>query len=96
MCFDICSQRPGLAFYSAFCDWPHAQVDASLLDVASWIVVGTAPGTPRQLNGLDCGVFMCYFANFVSVDMALLFCQADIPLFRRRMTIDTLRKVVRR
>jgi len=64
------------------------------LDVANWTIVGTAPGTPLQLNGVDCGVFMCYFANFVSAGVALNFSQADIPLFRRRMTIDILRKVV--
>ena len=80
------------SFGSVVCDVP--QVDAGLLDVASWTVVGTATGTPRQLSCLDCGVFSCYFANFLSVGAPLSFPQADIPLFRRRMTVDTLRKHV--
>ena len=74
------------------CDVP--QVDADLLDVASWTAVGTATGTPRQLNCLDCGVFSCYFANFLSVGAPLNFSQTDTPLFRRHMTVDTLRKHV--
>jgi sentrin-specific protease 1 len=65
-------------------------VDASLLDVASWTVVGTAPGTPWQLSGVDCGVFACYFAYFASVDAPLAFDQRSIPHYRRRMTIDLL------
>ena len=71
-------------------------VDLSLLDVESWNVVGTtAPGTPRQLNGLDCGAFICYFANYLSVDAALTFNQANITSWgRRRMTLDILRKLV--
>jgi len=80
------------SFGSVVCDVP--QVDRALLDVANWTVVGTASETPRQLNSLDCGVFSCYFANFLSVGEPLNFTQDDIPLFRRRMTIDTLRKHV--
>jgi hypothetical protein len=73
---------------------PSPQVDASLLDVASWTVTGTAASTPRQLNGVDCGVFTSYFANFLSAGAPLRFSQADIPLFRRRMTLDILNKQV--
>jgi len=65
------------------------------LDVASWTIVGSTPGTPRQGNCDDCGVFMCFFANFLSANAALNFSQADIPLFRGRMTMDILRKLVR-
>ena len=80
------------SFGSVVCDVP--QMDAELLDVASWTMDWTATGTPQQLNEEDCGVFSCYFANFLSVGEPLNFTQDDIPLFRRRMTIDTLRKHV--
>jgi hypothetical protein len=56
----------------------------------------TSMSSPPLCLGLldDCGVFTCYFANFVAVDAPLSFSQADLPLFRCRMTVDTLRKLV--
>ena len=63
------------------------------MDVANWSVAATG-GMPRQTNDVDCGVFVNFFANFVGVGAPLTFCQEDIPLFRRRMTLDTLNKKV--
>jgi len=40
---------------------------------------------PQQLNGSDCGVFSCKFAEFLSRDASISFSQKDMPHFRRRM-----------
>ena len=68
--------------------------------VANWAVVPTKVWeggvcvTPQQCNGVDCGVFTCYFANYISAGKALAFAQHHIPLFRRRLTLDLLNKAV--
>ena len=76
-------------------------VDQSLLDVTNWEVVPTqvwGPGgellTPQQANFDDCGVFACICANCVSADRPLGFTAIDMPLFRKRITLDILRKTV--
>ena len=40
---------------------------------------------PQQLNGSDCGMFVCKFAEFISRDAAFTFSQQDMPYFRKRM-----------
>ena len=70
-------------------------VDQSLLDVANWEVVpGGQMLTPQQANCDDCGVFTCIYANYVSADLPLGFTAADMPLFRKRITLDILRNKV--
>ena len=70
-------------------------VDQSLLDVANWEVVpGGEMLTPQQANCDDCGVFTCIYANYVSADLPLGFTATDMPLFRKRITLDILRKKV--
>ena len=48
--------------------------------------------TPQQANCDDCGVFTCIYANYVSADLPLGFTATDMPLFRKRITLDILRK----
>lgn len=62
--------------------------------VASWEEVPTLAWTPKQDNCIDCGVFTCYFANYVSANKAINFSAKDMPLFRRRLTLDILRQFV--
>lgn len=40
--------------------------------------------TPQQLNGLDCGVFICLFADFLSLNLPLIFQGERIPNIRMR------------
>lgn len=49
---------------------------------------------PKQNNYMDCGVFVCYFANFVGVEAPLDFGPRDISSFRLRMTSDILRQKI--
>ena len=62
--------------------------------VPSWEEVPTVAGTPQQDNDVDCGVFTCYFANYVSAEQKMDFSASDMPLLRRRLTLDLLRKAV--
>ena len=51
---------------------------------------------PQQLNGFDCGMFVCIYADFVSDNVPLLnaFSQADMPHFRRKVGTDILRGTI--
>ena len=65
------------------------------VDVANWEVVpGGEMLTPQQANCDDCGVFTCIYANYVSADLPLGFTATDMPLFRKRIALDILRKKV--
>lgn len=41
--------------------------------------------TPQQTNGYDCGVFVIQLADLLSLDIPLLFGQADMAVVRRRL-----------
>ncbi|EGG17397.1 sentrin/SUMO-specific protease [Cavenderia fasciculata] len=43
---------------------------------------------PHQLNGFDCGVFTCKFADLSSRGLPLNFTQKDITLFRKLMVVE--------
>lgn len=43
---------------------------------------------PRQMNGYDCGVFMCKYADYIATGCPLSFGQSDIEYFRLRITSD--------
>ena len=51
---------------------------------------------PHQLNGFDCGVFMCKFAESCSRDLKnnFNFAQKHMPYFRKRMILEILEKRV--
>jgi hypothetical protein len=62
--------------------------------VAQWDIVLTQQSTPEQNSSYDCGVFTCYFANYVGASEPFEFSQDDIPLLRRRLALDLLREKV--
>jgi sentrin-specific protease 1 len=62
-----------------------------LPDEEEWELVPCQPGTPQQLNGFDCGVFTCMFADFVSKDCPLVFGQDHITLCRERIALAILK-----
>ena len=47
--------------------------------------------TPQQDNSVDCGVFSCTYANYLSRNLSLSFSAQDMDTFRRRITLDLLR-----
>ncbi|XP_070766894.1 sentrin-specific protease 1 [Enoplosus armatus] len=40
---------------------------------------------PQQMNGSDCGMFTCKYADYITKDKPILFTQKHMPYFRRRM-----------
>ena len=45
---------------------------------------------PRQMNGCDCGVFMCKYADYIAMGCPLTFHQRDMEYFRLRIIADAM------
>ena len=43
---------------------------------------------PRQDNSVDCGVFVCLYANYASLKKVINFKQSDIPHARKRIAFE--------
>lgn len=43
---------------------------------------------PHQMNGSDCGMFSCMYAEFLCRDANITFTQDDMPYFRRKMVYE--------
>ena len=43
------------------------------------------------MNGSDCGMFTCKFAEYISRRARLTFSQADMPYFRQRMVHEIVK-----
>lgn len=61
------------------------------LDPVEWKQYSlTSQEIPQQLNGSDCGMFTCKYADYVSRDQPVTFSQQHMPLFRKRMVWEIL------
>ncbi|XP_070609222.1 sentrin-specific protease 2 isoform X1 [Erythrolamprus reginae] len=61
------------------------------INVSSWILYSMKPHEiPQQLNGSDCGMFTCKFADFVSRDKPIAFTQFHMPYYRKKMVWEIL------
>ena len=47
---------------------------------------------PEQMNGSDCGVFACQYAEYTSRDARIDFTQEQMPYFRERMVYEIVSK----
>ncbi|XP_023708266.1 sentrin-specific protease 1 isoform X1 [Cryptotermes secundus] len=43
---------------------------------------------PQQMNGSDCGMFSCMYAEFLCRNANITFTQEDMPYFRRKMVYE--------
>lgn len=57
------------------------------LDTTDW-VKQSVTDCPRQMNGSDCGVFSCMFAEHLSRSAPISFSQGDMPYFREKMILE--------
>eukprot|EP00586_Coscinodiscus_wailesii_P005449 CAMPEP_0172486486 /NCGR_PEP_ID=MMETSP1066-20121228/15077_1 /TAXON_ID=671091 /ORGANISM="Coscinodiscus wailesii, Strain CCMP2513" /LENGTH=526 /DNA_ID=CAMNT_0013252475 /DNA_START=10 /DNA_END=1590 /DNA_ORIENTATION=+ len=55
-----------------------------------WNLVTCTPETPQQMNGFDCGVFTCMFADYLSQGKELTFTQDDVTPFREKIALSIL------
>jgi sentrin-specific protease 1 len=54
-------------------------------ELAGWTLVPTPSSTPRQVNGFDCGVYTCLFANRTFQRATLHATPHDISTFREHI-----------
>ncbi|XP_031834010.1 uncharacterized protein LOC116427612 [Nomia melanderi] len=50
-----------------------------------------AKNIPQQMNGSDCGVFSCMFAEYICANKKITFTQQDMPYFRNKMVYEILK-----
>ncbi|XP_015242008.1 PREDICTED: sentrin-specific protease 1-like [Cyprinodon variegatus] len=56
------------------------------LDTSGWTLHSKKPSEiPQQMNGSDCGMFTCKYADYITKDKPITFTQKHMPYFRRRM-----------
>ena len=70
-----------------------AKKGCPLPDADEWELVESAPDTPQQRNGYDCGVFTCMFCDFLSTDCPLTFSQEHITQCRERIALSIMKGV---
>ncbi|XP_057664560.1 uncharacterized protein LOC130898947 [Diorhabda carinulata] len=45
---------------------------------------------PQQMNGSDCGMFSCTFAEFLTRDAKIVFSQEHMPYLRKKMVVEIM------
>nr|BAI47563.1 sentrin specefic protease 1a [Xenopus laevis] len=50
----------------------------------------TSEEIPQQMNGSDCGMFACKYADYITKDKSITFTQHHMPYFRKRMVWEIL------
>ncbi|KZC05881.1 PREDICTED: sentrin-specific protease 1-like [Dufourea novaeangliae] len=59
-------------------------------DTSNW-KLECAKNIPQQMNGSDCGVFSCMFAEYICANKKITFTQQDMPYFRNKMVYEILK-----
>ncbi|XP_040009491.1 sentrin-specific protease 1 isoform X1 [Xiphias gladius] len=61
------------------------------LDTSGWTLHSKKRSEiPQQMNGSDCGMFTCKYADYITKDKPITFTQKHMPYFRRRMVWEIL------
>ncbi|XP_069979554.1 sentrin-specific protease 1 isoform X3 [Penaeus vannamei] len=68
----------------------HEDKKKAKYDTGDW-TLENMKDIPQQMNGSDCGMFACKFAEYLSRDVAITFDQQHMPYFRRRMIYEIVR-----
>lgn len=63
----------------------------TVLDSSSW-TMECMEDIPQQMNGSDCGMFACKYAEYISRKARITFQQKDMPYFRRRMVYEIVQQ----
>jgi sentrin-specific protease 1 len=61
-----------------------------VLNLNGWKECKPGNEVPQQLNGTDCGVFACTFADFLLDDLPFLFSQSDMASMREKIGMNIL------
>ncbi|KAI4824050.1 hypothetical protein KUCAC02_012593 [Chaenocephalus aceratus] len=61
------------------------------LDTSDWTLHSKKRSEiPQQMNGSDCGMFTCKYADYITKDRPITFTQKHMPYFRRRIVWEIL------
>ena len=71
----------------------HQTRKGASMDLSNWSQV-TAKQIPQQMNGSDCGVFACKFAEYLARRAKLSFTQQNMPYFRQRMIYEIVQNTL--
>ena len=61
------------------------------MNASEWKLVGCTSDTPRQLNGYDCGVFVCMFSAFITRGLPLTFQQEHVNKCRKYIALAIMK-----
>lgn len=67
----------------------HLDKKGSKYDVSDFILENM-DNIPQQMNGSDCGMFSCTFAEFITRNAKPTFKQDDMPYLRKKMVVEIL------
>lgn len=67
----------------------HLDKKRAEYDMSEW-EMSNVKKIPQQMNGSDCGMFACTFAEFLTRDAKITFTQEDMPYLRRKMAVEIL------
>lgn len=61
------------------------------LDTSDWTLKSKRRNEiPQQMNGSDCGMFTCKYAEYITKDKPITFTQKHMPYFRKRMVWEII------
>ncbi|XP_030410341.1 sentrin-specific protease 1 isoform X1 [Gopherus evgoodei] len=62
-------------------------------DANNWLLLSKkSQEIPQQMNGSDCGMFACKYADCITKDRPINFTQQHMPYFRKRMAWEILHR----
>lgn len=67
----------------------HKDKKKSEFDVTDWKTI-CMRDIPQQMNGSDCGMFACMYAEFLTRNAKILFDQQHMPYFRKKMVYEII------
>ncbi|KAI4466232.1 sentrin/sumo-specific protease [Holotrichia oblita] len=73
----------------AYLEDEHLDKKKSEFEVSDWRLTN-AKDIPQQMNGSDCGMFACTFAEVLTRDAEINFSQEHMPYLRRKMVLEIL------
>lgn len=70
-----------------YLEYEHMDKKKTSYDTSDWSTE-CVRDIPQQMNGSDCGMFSCTFAEFYSRDAKFTFKQDDMPYLRSKMVVE--------
>ncbi|CAG9862807.1 unnamed protein product [Phyllotreta striolata] len=72
-----------------YLDAEHMDKKKSHYDTSEFVLENVSD-IPQQMNGSDCGMFSCTFAEFITRNAKITFNQEHMPYFRQKMVVEIL------